>query len=43
MKEEFAEGIINKCDGNEDWCGSKRKLSEDVSEVCCLLKATQAF
>ena len=21
VKEEFAEGVNNKCDGNEDWCG----------------------
>ena len=25
VKEEFAEGVNNKCDGNEDWCGLKRK------------------
>ena len=33
MKEEFAEGI-NKCDGNEDWCGLIRKLLDVASEVC---------
>ena len=26
VKEEFAEGVNNKCDGNEDLCGLKRKL-----------------
>ena len=26
VKEEFAEGVNNKCDGNKDWCGLKRKL-----------------
>ena len=34
MKEEFAEGVNNKCDGNEDWCGLKRKLLDVASEVC---------
>ena len=33
MKEEFAEGANNKCDGDEDWCGLKRKLSDVASEV----------
>ena len=26
MKEECAKGVDSKCDGNEDWCGLKRKL-----------------
>ena len=34
VEEKFAEGVKNKCDGNEDWCGLKRKLPEVVSEVC---------
>ena len=34
VKEEFAEGANNKCDGNEDWCGLKRKLLDIASEVC---------
>ena len=34
MKEEFAEGINNKCGGNEDCCGLKRKLLDVASEVC---------
>ena len=34
MKEEFAEGVNNKCDGNEDWCRLKRKLIDVASEVC---------
>ena len=33
VKEEFAEGANNKCDGDEDWCGLKRKLSDVASEV----------
>ena len=34
MKEEFGEGVNNKCDGNEDWCVLKRKLLDVASEVC---------
>ena len=34
MKEKFVEGVNNKCDGDEDWCGWKRKLSDVASEVC---------
>ena len=34
VEEKFAEGVKNKCDGNEDWCGLKRKLPEVASEVC---------
>ena len=34
VKEEFAEGIDNKYDGSEDWCGLKRKLLDVASEVC---------
>ena len=34
MKEEFAEGVNNKSDGNEDWCGLKKKLIDVASEVC---------
>ena len=34
MKEEFAEEVNNKCDGNEDWCGLKRKLLDVSNEVC---------
>ena len=26
VKEEFAKGVINKCDGNKDQCGLKREL-----------------
>ena len=33
VKEEFAEGVNNKCDGNEDLCGLKRKLLDVASEV----------
>ena len=35
MKEEFAEGAKNKCDGNDDWCGLKRQLLYVTSEVSC--------
>ena len=34
MKNEFAKGVNNKCDGNEDQCGLKRKLLDVASEVC---------
>ena len=34
MKEEFAERVNNKCDGNKDLCGLKRKLLDVVSEAC---------
>ena len=30
---EFAKGVNNKRVGNEDWCGSKRKLLDVASEV----------
>ena len=33
MKEDFAEGINNKRDGNEDSCGLRRKLLDVASEV----------
>ena len=33
VKEDFAEGINNKRDGNEDSCGLKRKLLDVASEV----------
>ena len=39
VEEEFAEGVSNKCDGNEDWCGLKRKLLDVASEVCDYTKA----
>ena len=34
MKEDCAEVVNNKCDGNEDWCGLKRKLLDVANEVC---------
>ena len=34
MKEEFVEGVSNKCDGNEDWFSLKRELLDIASEVC---------
>ena len=34
MKEEFAEGVNSKFDGNEDWCCLKRKLLDVASELC---------
>ena len=37
VKEEFAEGVNNKCDGNEDGCGLKRKMLRVKSVV--ILKA----
>ena len=41
IRAEFAEGVNNKCDGNEDWCDLKIKLLDVVSEVCVvILKAS---
>ena len=34
VKVVFDEGVNNKCDGNEDCCGLKRKLFDVASEVC---------
>ena len=34
MKEEFAEGVDNKIDGNENWYGLERKLFDVASEAC---------
>ena len=34
VKEEFAERVNNKCDGNEHWYGLKRKLLDIASEAC---------
>ena len=34
LKEEFADGANNKCDGNEDWYDLKSKLLDVASEVC---------
>ena len=42
-KVEFAEGVNNKYDCNEDCCGSKRKLLDVVSEVWLYKRQTQAF
>ena len=33
MKEEFPEGVNNKCDGHEDWFGLKRRMLDVTSEV----------
>ena len=43
MKEEFAEGVNNKCDGNEDCRGLKRKLLDVASEVWLYQRQAQAF
>ena len=34
LKEEFAERVNNKCEGNEDWCGLKRKLLDVAIKFC---------
>ena len=39
VKEDFGEEVNNKCDGNEDCCGLKRKLLDVVSEVCGYTKS----
>ena len=38
VKEEFAEGVNNKCDGNEEWCDLKRKLLDIAIEGCVYIK-----
>ena len=38
MKEECADGVSNKYDGNEDWFGLKRKLLAVANEVCVYIK-----
>ena len=43
MKEEFAEGVNNKCDGNRDWCGLNRKLLDIASEVCSYTKGKSRY
>ena len=34
VKEEIAEEINNKCGGNKDWCGLKKRFLDVLSEVC---------
>ena len=34
LKEEFAERVNNKSEGNEDWCGLKRKLLDVAIKFC---------
>ena len=43
VKKEFAEGVNNKCDGNEDWCDLKRKLLDVASEVCGYTKGKPRY
>ena len=38
-KEEFAEGVKDKCNDNEDWCGLKRNLLDVASKVCGYTKS----
>ena len=38
LKEELAEGVNHNFDGNEDWCGLKRKLLDVAREVCGFTK-----
>ena len=33
VKEKMDEEVTNKCDGNTDWCGFKKKLLNVASEV----------
>ena len=39
LKEEFAYGVNNKCDGNEDWYDLKSKLLDVASNSVVILKA----
>ena len=34
LKEEYVDGVNNKCDGDEDWYDLKSKLLDVASEVC---------
>ena len=34
VKKEFAEANNSKCDGNEGWCGLKRKFLDIATKVC---------
>ena len=43
MKEEFAERVNNKCDGNEDWYSLKRMLLDVRSEVCDYTKSKPMY
>ena len=43
MKKKFAEVVNNNCDGNEDWCGLKRKLLDVASEVCYYTKSKPRY
>ena len=43
MKEEFAERVNNKCDGNEDWYSLKRMLLDVASEVCDYTKSKPMY
>ena len=38
LKEEFADGVNNKYDGNEDWYDLKRKLLDVAGDVCGYVK-----
>ena len=33
VKEEFAKRVKSKCDGDEDWCGLKRKMLQVKSVI----------
>ena len=43
MQEEFGGMVNNKFDGNEDWCGLKRKLLDVASEVCGYTKSKPRY
>ena len=43
MEEEFAERVNSKCDGNEDWCGLKRKFLNVAREVYGYIKGKPRY
>ena len=43
VKEEYAEGVNNKCEGYEGWYGLKRKLLDVASEVCGYTKGKSKY
>ena len=43
LKEEFTDGVNNKCDGNEDWYDLKSKLLNVAGEVCGYTKGKPRY
>ena len=43
LREEFADWVNNKCDGNEDWYDLKSKLLDNAGEVCGYTKGKPRY